>query len=217
MPERTEGWLAQQQDHCSGGALTAGKCTMMEYLKLSRERRQKQRDSPRMLLPVQAVGWASFAGRKTAALPHHTSVRLALLIIPASSQAYGTQQVGCEALWWSLINLCHVQCLRDRLWHQDIHCNFHSDKIPSSLLSLAIYIHFYLTSYSTSTAITVWERPAIHMAFMHTTCIRLGCLPTPHQGLALASKGSSARILTLVMNLALVSFLPQNRVGVALC
>lgn len=219
MPERTEGWLAQQQHHCSGGALTAGKCIMMEHLKLSGERRQKQRDSPHMLLPVQAVVWASFAGRKTAALSQHTSasVRLVLLIIPASSQAYGAQQVGCESLWWSLINLCCVQCLRDRLWHQGIHCNFHSDEIPSHLLSLAIYIHFYLTSYSTSTALTVWERPAIHMAFMHTTCIRLAAYLLPHQDLALASKGSSAGILTLVVNLALVSFLPQNRVGVFLC
>lgn len=37
----------------------------------------------------------------------YLSVRLVLLIISASSKA---QQVGCEALWWSLINLCHVQC-----------------------------------------------------------------------------------------------------------
>lgn len=117
MPERTEGWLAQWQHCCSGGALTAGKCILMEHLKLSRKRRQKWRDIPPMLLLVQAVVWAGFTGSMTAALSQHTGERLVLLIIPASSQAYGAQQVGCEALWWSLINLCHEQCPRDRLWH----------------------------------------------------------------------------------------------------
>lgn len=118
MPERTGGWLAQQQHCCSGGALTAGKCIMMGHLKLSREQRQKWRDSPPMLLLVQAVVWASFAGSTAAALSQHTSVRQVLLIIPTSSQAYGTLQVGCEALWWSLINLCQVQCPRDKVWNQ---------------------------------------------------------------------------------------------------
>lgn len=159
MPERTEGWLAQQQHCCSGGALTAGKCIMMEHLELSRKPRQKWRDSHPMLLPVEAVVWARFSGSTTAALPQHTSVRLVLLIIPASSQTCGAQQVGCEALWWSLIDLCHVQCPRDRrwhrdrCWHQDIPCNFHSDEIPSHLLSLAIYIHFSSYSFSTATIV----------------------------------------------------------------
>lgn len=45
MPKRTGGWPAQQQHRRSGGATAAGKCFVMEHLELSREQRQKQRDS----------------------------------------------------------------------------------------------------------------------------------------------------------------------------
>lgn len=50
----TGGWLAQQQ-HCHrGGAKAAGKCFVVEHPELSREWKQKQRDSAHVPLPAQA-------------------------------------------------------------------------------------------------------------------------------------------------------------------
>ena len=77
------------------------KCFMMEHLELSRERRQKRRDSAHIPLPAQAaalVVWASPAGSAMVALAQHPGVRLVPLMVPANSQAYRAQQVGCEAL-----------------------------------------------------------------------------------------------------------------------
>lgn len=79
--------LAQHHHHRGDGDMATEICFVMEHPGVSREQRQKQRDSAKVPLLAQEAGaavWASPKGSTMVALALHLGTRQVPLMIPTS-------------------------------------------------------------------------------------------------------------------------------------